>query len=95
MKIGGLGDFESIRKASQKDESRNTASARMQSSASSESRSDAVQISPKAKMLGMLTQIPELREDKIAEIRAKLEDGTLMTEESVREGITNMLESML
>lgn len=45
--------------------------------------SDEVQLSDSARYLSQLRQMPDVREAKVAEIRAAIDDGTYDTEEKV------------
>jgi hypothetical protein len=93
MKIGGLGEFENIRKASGKDKGKKAESPSAEAAAES-SRSDEIRISPEARMMGKLKQIPDVRQEKIDKVLSKMEHGELMTPEAVKEGVARMLENM-
>ncbi len=96
MKIGGYGEFENIQKTTRKDSSsRLTSTESETSSNSSAERSDAVQISSQAKVMGKLQQVSDVRQEKIQAVMEKIESGELMTEDAVKEGISGMLESLL
>ena len=94
MKVGGLGEFEPIRKSMQKDEPAN-ASQPGRREGESVSRQDAVQISEKAKLLGKLQQVPDVRRSKIEKTLSELNNGSLMTPEAVKESVARMLENLL
>jgi flagellar biosynthesis anti-sigma factor FlgM len=100
MKIHGSGEAENLHKALQKEsvrrgKGRDQSPAKGASSSSSASRSDAVEISPKAKLFGKLRAIPEIRSAEVERIRAKLEDGSLVTPEALRDGVEKMLKNIL
>ena len=94
MKVGGLGELEPIRKAIQKDEPGN-APPPEGAEGESVSRQDAVQISEKAKLLGKLQHLPDVRRAEIEKTLAKLRDGTLMTPEAVKESVARLLENLM
>ncbi len=56
---------------------------------------DAVSISPEARRRGKLRQASDYREAKVAEIRARLDNGTLVTEESLKSGAKKMLDNLV
>ncbi len=94
MKVGGLGEFEPIRKSTQKDEPANAPQSGRREG-ESVSRQDAVQISEKAKLLGKLQQVPDVRRSKIEKTLSELNNGSLMTPEAVKESVARMLENLL
>jgi len=94
MKIGGLGEFENIRKAVQKDD---PPKAKPSPTAPRDavSREDAVEISGSARMLGTLKKIPDVRQEEIDRVLTKLNNGTLMTPEAVRESVARLIENLM
>lgn len=94
MRVGGLGEFESLRKVVQKDEKKSQPS-QSANRAERAVRQDEIELSPSARAFGKLKQIPDVRQERLAEIRAKMEEGTLVTPERVKDGIRSMLEDML
>ncbi|MBN2712051.1 MAG: flagellar biosynthesis anti-sigma factor FlgM [Planctomycetes bacterium] len=94
MKIGGLGDFDKIRKTMKKEETSKPSSPST-GSGESVSPGDEVQISGKAKMLGKLSQVPDTRQAEIERVRAKIADGTLTTPEAVKEGVTKLISNII
>lgn len=96
MKVGGLGEFESIRKAMQREEAKKSPADAASGRADAASRADdAVQISGTAKALGKLRQIPDVRQAEIDRVLKKMENGSLMTPEAVKESVARMLENLL
>lgn len=96
MKVGGFGEFESIRKAVQREEAKKPpfpgASARP---ASAERGDDAVQLSNTAKALGKLRQVPDIRQSEIDRVLKKMDDGSLAGQEVVRESVERLLGDLL
>ena len=96
MKIGGLGEFEGVRKALQKEESvKNKPAAPSSSTGGAPVREDEVRISSQAKVLGKLRKIPDVRQEEIKRILAKQDNGTLMTPEAIKESVAKMIDSLL
>lgn len=94
MKIQGYGEFQQMRKASQKDE------AQLKERAEAEDAeggilSDAVSISPEARLKGKLRMASDYRQDKVADVKARLEQGTLVTADSLKSGASKMLGGLL
>jgi hypothetical protein len=94
MRIDGLGEFENIQKAIRKDSAKRAQLKSGESAAKAEA-ADEVEISPKARLLAKISQLPEVRQEKVREALAKLEDGTLTNPEAVQQGIQQMLKEML
>ena len=95
MKIGGPSEFERIRKAMQKQQAKKAPVSARTASGESAKREDEVELSSQAKLLGKLREIPDIRAAEIEKVLAKLEDGTLMTPEAVKESVANLLENLL
>lgn len=99
MIINGYGEFESIRKAAQKDLASASGKKAEATSAATTRTTDQADLSGSARMYQMkdtalqkLEQIPDPREDKIQEALERLERGTLMTPQAVRESIGRMVD---
>lgn len=99
MKVSGYGEFQQLRKLVQKDEQQQgkdkAANNDNESLGLSGSDSDAVQISPTARRKARIRAASDFREAKVAEVREKLESGTLLDPESVRGGVSKMLNSLV
>lgn len=95
MKIGGFGELESIRKTLQKDAGVSQSIQEEQAERSSASQADAVEISDQAKVLGKLSKTSDVRSEELSRVKEKLDDGTLVTDESVREGVSKLLGNLL
>ena len=97
MRLQGYGEFQQMRKMVQKDDSSIKEKAEREekeAAASSGSSSDSVLISPETKRKMKLRQASDFREAKVADVKARLEAGTLVTPESLRSGTGKMLDSL-
>lgn len=95
MRISGMGEFESIRKALQKDSARKPAADAYSAGDAAPASSDEIQISDQAKMLGKLRKIPDIRQAEIERVLSKMENGSLMTPEAIKESVAQLLENMI
>jgi anti-sigma28 factor (negative regulator of flagellin synthesis) len=97
MKIQGYGEFQQLRKSSQKDDAhlRETSDRSEADEAESGILSDAVSISPEARRKGKLRMASDFRQEKVADVKARLEEGTLVTPEALKSGTSKMLGSLL
>lgn len=55
---------------------------------------DRVEISPIARLINEVTSLPEIRAEKVAQVRAEIEAGTYITPEKLDIAVTRMLEDM-
>ena len=98
MRISGYGEFQQMRKLVQKDEAqtgRDKAGNDSHEAANAASGdNDAVQISSLARQKAKLKAASDFREAKVADVREKMQDGTLVTPESLRRGTSKMLDSL-
>lgn len=96
MKISAYGEFQQMRKAAQKDDAQLKENAeRAKESAEAGSSSDSLLISPEARRKGKLRMASDYREEKVADVKARLEAGTLVTDESLRSGASKMLGGLI
>ncbi len=95
MKISGYGEFQQMRKMVQKDDQTLKENAERAEQAEAQGDSDAVSISPEARRRIKLRQAPDLREAKVADVKARLEAGTLVTDESLHSGTKKMLDNLI
>ncbi len=93
MKISGYGEFQQMRKASQKDDAQLKENADRNEELQ-ENSSDAVSISPEARRKGKLRMASDYRQDKVADVKARLAAGTLVNDETLKAGMRKMLGSM-
>ncbi len=94
MKISGYGELQQMRKMSQKDDATLKENAEKAEQNEEYSSSDAVSISPEARRKGKLRMASDFREARVADVRARMEAGTLVTPESLRSGARKMLDSL-
>ncbi len=55
---------------------------------------DDVQLSDAAKILARLEEVPEVRQDRVAEVRAAIERGDYVTDDKIRLAVERLLEEM-
>lgn len=98
MHINGFGEFQQLRRTASRDDVRaahaNKAYATQNEAAAEKPEGDAVSISPMARNLARLHQMPEGNADRVAELKAKLENGELDTPEALERGTHNMLAAL-
>ena len=56
--------------------------------------SDRVELSTHAQLLARINDLPDVREDLVAEVRARIESGTYETEQKLNQAIDGLLEDM-
>lgn len=98
MQISGYGEFQQLRKSLQKDDAtlrENADRAAEKSDGEGSGVSDAVTISPEARQKIKMRQASDFRADKVADVKARLEAGTLVTEDSLRSGTGKMLNGLV
>jgi len=94
MRIEGLGEFESLQKAARKDTPRKAVPYGDAVPPKAEG-SDAVAISPKARLLAKLSQMPEVRQAVVEHARKQIEEGKLDNPIALRESVERMLTELL
>ncbi|MDR3210840.1 MAG: flagellar biosynthesis anti-sigma factor FlgM [Planctomycetota bacterium] len=96
MKISGYGEFQQMRKlASREDAIERSKKDKTEEATVSEGSGDAVQISDEARRKIKMRQAPEFREAKVADVRERLEDGSLVNPESLRRGVSRMVTDLI
>ena len=100
--IQGMGEFDSVRRSVQKDDSLRKKTEKEEPRNSRVSQKDTAQVSEAARMFKMrddaveaLDKIPDPREEKIQEILEKIDKGTLVTSSSVKNSISMMINQGL
>ncbi len=100
--IQGMGEFDSIRRTVQKDETTRKKAEREESRAPRTPGKDTAQVSDTARMFKMrddavekLESIPDPREEKIQEILEKIDSGSLLTPANVKNSIAKMISQGL
>jgi negative regulator of flagellin synthesis FlgM len=58
------------------------------------SQSDQVDISPAAEMAGKVSDIPDIRQDRVATIRAAIADGTYETQDKLSTALSRLLDEI-
>ncbi len=96
MKISGYGEFQQMRKAAQKDDAtlRETAEKAEQADNAEASSGVSVSISAEARRKGKLRMASDYREAKVADVKSRLEEGSLVTDESLKSGTRKLLKSL-
>ncbi len=94
MKISGYGEFQQMRKLAQKDDAQLKENAE-RAAENSDEQSDSVLITPEARRKAKLRQASDFRQAKVADVKARLDAGTLVTPESLKSGAKNMLDSLM
>ena len=100
--IQGMGEFDSIRRTVQKDDTSRKKSEREEGRTTRTTGKDTAQVSDTARMYKMrddavakLNDIPDPREEKIQEILEKIDSGTLLTPTNVKNSIAKMVRQGL
>ncbi|MCL2001166.1 MAG: flagellar biosynthesis anti-sigma factor FlgM [Planctomycetes bacterium] len=93
MKISGYGEFQQMRKLSQKDDAQLKENAE-RAAENAEENSDSVLITPAARRKAKLRLASDFRQAKVADVKERLEAGTLVTPESLKSGSKKMLDSL-
>ena len=96
MRISGYGEFQQLRKLSQKDDAhlKETAERAEQTAETAAADSDSVLISPETRRKARLRLASDFRQEKVADVRTRLESGTLVTSEAIKNGTKKMLDSL-
>lgn len=94
MKISGYGEFQQMRKMAQKDDQTLKENAE-RAEQEVHGDGDAVSISPEARRRGKMRQASDFREAKVADVKSRLENGTLVTDESLKSGAKKMLDNLI
>ncbi len=97
MKIYGYGEFQQMRKATQKDDAQVRENAEKSEQATEHAEASqgvSVSISAEARRKGKLRMASDYREAKVADVKARMESGTLVNEESLKSGTRKMLNSL-
>ena len=85
-----------MRKTAQRDDAQLKEDAeRAKESEEAGESSDAVHISPEARRKGKLRMASDYRQAKVADVKARLEAGTLVTPDSLRSGARKMIDGLL
>lgn len=94
MKIAGYGEFHQMRKMVQTDDQKLRETEEKEKLAETEDSSDAVSISPEARRKVKLYQASDFRQAKVDAVRARYDAGTLVTPQSLKSGVTKLLDAL-
>lgn len=94
MRISGYGEFQQLRKMTQKDDATVKEKAEREEREVLASDSDSVMISAETKRKMKMRQASDFRETKVADVRARYDAGTLVTPEALESGTRKMLDAM-
>ena len=97
MRISGYGEFQQMPKAVQKDETQYSDKAKKDISDQNGTagKDDADQISDEARVKIKMRQASDFREAKVADVKERLDAGTLVTPESLKRGTSKMLDGLI
>ncbi len=87
--VNGISGYQQI-PAVQQTQNRSSDGAKTPPSVSS--KPDSVEISPTAQLLGKISTFPEIRQEKVEEIRAQLANGTYDIDGKLPEAIDSFLD---
>jgi anti-sigma28 factor (negative regulator of flagellin synthesis) len=96
MRISGYGEFQQLRKLSQKDDAqlKETAERAEQTVETAAANSDSVLISPETRRKAKLRLASDFRQERVDDVRTRLEAGTLVTPEAIENGTRKMLDNL-
>ncbi len=57
-------------------------------------KNDSVSVSPEAQFLSALNQVPDVREEKIVEIKKAIQDGTYLTDDKLDQALDNLFKDL-
>ncbi|MDR1518972.1 MAG: flagellar biosynthesis anti-sigma factor FlgM [Planctomycetota bacterium] len=95
MRISGYGEFQQVRKLAQRDDAQLKENAEKAEKAESEAAAaDSVLISPETRRKAKLRQASDFRQEKVDDVKSRLEAGSLVTPETLASGARKMLDSL-
>jgi flagellar biosynthesis anti-sigma factor FlgM len=56
--------------------------------------SDAVELSSAGRVFSKINDVPDVRQERVAQIKEQIANGTYMTDEKLKNGIRSMIESV-
>ena len=62
--------------------------------ASSTSQTDQVDISPAAQLAGQVSEIPDIRQDRVASLKAAIANGTYETDDKLNTALDRLLDEI-
>ena len=63
-------------------------------SAASKTKSDSVSVSSEAQLLSSLKQVPDVRQDKVDDIKKAIKEGTYLTDEKLSAALDNLIQDL-
>ena len=63
-------------------------------SSSSKVKGDQVSVSSEAKLLSALSQIPDVRQEKVDEIKKAIKDGSYLTDEKLSAALDSLIQDL-
>jgi flagellar biosynthesis anti-sigma factor FlgM len=63
-------------------------------SSSNKVKSDSVSVSSEAQILSSLSQVPDIRQDKVDEIKRAIKDGSYLTEDKLNAALDNLIQDL-
>lgn len=63
-------------------------------STTSKTKSDSVSVSSEAQFLNAISQVPDVRQDKVDEIKKAIKDGTYLTDEKLNSALDNLIQDL-
>ncbi|HEY2882751.1 MAG TPA: flagellar biosynthesis anti-sigma factor FlgM [Pirellulales bacterium] len=93
MSIHGIGQTSGVQNINAPHFNRTTA-AQAPSNASSIDTTDELQLSPAAELASKLSEIPDIRWDRVNSIRSAIADGTYMTDDKLNGALDNLLDEI-
>ena len=63
-------------------------------STSGKVKADSVSVSSEAQFLNAVSQIPDIRQEKVDEIKKAIKDGTYLTDEKLNAAIDNLIQDL-
>ncbi len=99
MRVSGYGEFQQMRKLVSKEDAQTHDSKKANDNEEStsllSSNDDVVQISSEARLKIKMRRAADFRDAKVQDVRERLEAGTLVTPEALKNGTTKMLNSLI
>jgi anti-sigma28 factor (negative regulator of flagellin synthesis) len=92
MRIGGHGELENLRKSlMREDPARTPRPGKADETGQQGGKSDEVQLSSEARVMGKLGRVADVRTERVEQIKAEVKSGTYVTRDKLHNGIRKML----
>jgi flagellar biosynthesis anti-sigma factor FlgM len=63
-------------------------------SAAGKTKGDSVSVSSEAQFLNAISQVPDIRQEKVDEIKKAIKDGTYLTDEKLSSALDNLIQDL-